>query len=146
MSREIMILIPYFGRWPEWINLFIETCKWNPEVCWLLYTDCGEPENKAENIERYGTVLSPRGWHDGTMNYPLCWLWRDGRLTNERDGQREFLYLHFMRWQSARWMNDPPAEGEAAWLQLERIVNVDWRAAASSGFCISPRGFTAAAR
>jgi hypothetical protein len=301
MSREIIILIPYFGRWPEWVNLFIETCKWNPEVCWLLYTDCGEPENKAENvryvhldfrdykmlvrerlgihfdpadpyklcdlrpclgqihnreiggfrffgygdidvvygnirrfytddllaradvisthrerlaghfavlrntevirrayecipgyqelleqvrhnnmdegsftavlrssemglrrpvllperfdrcrcrslfIERYGTILSPRGWHDGTMNYPQCWLWRDGRLTNERDGQREFLYLHFMRWQSARWMNDPPAEGEAAWLQLERIVNVDWRAAASSGFCVSPRGFTASA-
>jgi len=299
VSGEIIILIPYFGRWPEWINLFIETCKWNPEVCWLLYTDCGEPENKAENvryvhldftdykmlvrerlgihfdpadpyklcdlrpclgqihnreiagfrffgygdidvvygnirrfytddllaradvisthrerlaghfavlrntevirrayeripgyqelleqvrhanmdegsftavlrssetdlrrpvllperfdrcrcrslfIERYGTILSPRGWHDGTMNYPQYWLWRDGRLTNERDGQREFLYLHFMRWQSARWMNDPPAEGEAAWLQLERIVNVDWRSAASSGFCISPRGFTA---
>jgi Family of unknown function (DUF6625) len=299
MSREIIILILYFGRWPEWINLFIETCKWNPEVCWLLYTDCGEPENKAENvgyvhlgfndykmlvrerlgihfdppdpyklcdlrpclgqihnreiegfrffgygdidvvygnirrfytddllargdaisthrerlsghfavlrntkivrrayecipgyrelleqvrymnmdegsftavfrssemgfrspvpiperfdpcqcrslfIERYGTILSPRGWHDGTMNYPQRWLWRNGSLTNERDGQREFLYLHFMRWQSARWMNDPPAQGEAAWLHLKRIVNVDWRAAASSGFCVSPRGFTA---
>jgi hypothetical protein len=299
MSRELIILIPYFGRWPEWINLFIESCKWNPEVRWLLYTDCGEPENKAENvvyvhlafsdykmlvrerlginfdppnpyklcdlrpclgqihnrdiagfkffgygdidviygnirrfytddflargdaisahrerlsghflvlrntevirrayecipdyqdllgqgrnmnmdegsftavfrssksdvekppliqerfdpcqcralfIERYSTVLSPRGWHDGTMNYPQRWFWKNGSLTNEGDGQREFLYLHFMRWHSARWTNDPPAPGEAAWLHLKRIVHVDWRQAASSGFCISPRGFTA---
>jgi hypothetical protein len=299
MNQELIILIPYFGRWPEWINLFIESCKWNPDVRWLFYTDCGEPENRAENVnyahlgfddykalacerlhikfdppdpyklcdlrpcigqihkreiagyrffgygdidviygnirrfytddllahsnaisahserlsghflvlrnteairrayeripnyrdlleeprnmnmdegsftkifrssksdlrgfrrilarfdpcrratlfaERYSTVLSPRGWHDNTMNYPQNWVWRKGSLTNDRDGQREFLYLHFMRWQSARWINDPPAQGEAAWLHLKRIVNVDWRYAAVSGFGISPDGFTA---
>ena len=34
------------------------------------------------------------------MNYPQRWFWRRGRVTNEYDGDREFLYLHFMRWQS----------------------------------------------
>jgi hypothetical protein len=92
-------------------------------------------------VERYSTILSPRGWHDGTMNYPQKWFWRRGRLTNERDGEREFLYLHFMRWQSDRWMPDPPAPGEAAWLRLSRIVHVDWRQAAAEGFCVSPEGF-----
>lgn len=298
MKPWLLMLIPYFGRWPEWINLFVESCKWNPGVRWQLYTDCGEPENKADNVhychltfnaykalvrerlgiafdpptpyklcdlrpclayiherdvadfpffgygdidvvygnishfytpkllasfdvlsthperlsghfavlrntnafrlafkripnypalleqphylgmdegqftrvfspsaayphgfrrlidyftpgrrsllfvERYSTVLSPRGWHDGTMNYPPQWFWRRGRLTNERDGEREFLYLHFMRWQSGRWMPNPPAPTEAAWLRLERIVQVDWRRAATEGFCISPEGFT----
>ena len=93
-------------------------------------------------VERNSTVLSPRGWHDGTMDYPRQWFWRRGRLTNERDAGREFLYLHFMRWQSARWMSDPPAPGEAAWLSLDRIIHVDWRRAATEGFCISPAGFT----
>jgi hypothetical protein len=299
MHQELIILILYFGKWPEWINLFVESCKWNPEVRWLLYTDCGVVENKADNVEyvhlgfddykalarerlgikfdppdpyklcdlrpclgqihqreiaghrffgygdidviygnirrfytddvlarsntisthperlsghflvlrntedirrayeripsyrdlleqpgnkemdegpftaifrlshpdlggprsaqpgsdplqraslfveRYSTILSPRGWHDGTMNYPQSWFWKRGSLTNDRDGQREFLYLHFMRWQSARWINDPPAPGEAAWLHLKRIVHVDWTVAAASGFCISPGGFTA---
>jgi hypothetical protein len=298
MNRPLVILIPYFGRWPEWINLFVESCKWNVDVRWRIYTDCGEPENRAENvdfvhlcfgdykalvrerlgikfdprdpyklcdlrpclghihqrdvagyrffgygdidviygdvrkfyndevlrensvlsthperlsghlavfrnttvfrrayeripnyrglleqphnfsldedaftavfrppgsevqsnrpnvahfdpggrrllfIERYSTILSPRGWHDGTMNYPQRWFWQQGKLTNDHDGQREFLYLHFMRWQSARWKNDPPAPGEAAWLQLKQIVNVDWRVAAASGFCVSRDGFT----
>jgi len=291
------MLIPYFGRWPEWIDLFIESCKWNPSVHWRLYTDCGEPENKADNVdyvhlsfddykalvrerlgitfdppdpyklcdlkpclayiherdvggfpffgygdidviygnirlfytdnvlarsnvlsthperlaghfavmrntpafrraferihnyrtlleqpqhagmdeshftqvffpsaakphlirrmsdyfdpcrrdllfvERYSTVLSPREWHDGTMNYPQKWYWRPGSLTNERDGEREFLYLHFMRWKSERWITNRPAPGEGAWLGLERIVHVDWRSAAAKGFCISSDGF-----
>ncbi len=283
-SPWLIVLIPYFGRWPEWIELFVESCKWNPSVRWRFYTDCGEPENRADNVdyvhlsfddykalvrerlgvafdppapyklcdlrpclghiherdvagfpffgygdvdviygnlrdfytdgvltrfsvlsthperlsghfavlrntsalrlaferipdyqalleqpghtnmdeghfseiflspaadrrdllfvERYSTVLSPRGWHDGTMSYPQRWFWRDGRLTNERDGERGFLYLHFMRWQSDRWISEPPAPGEAAWLGRERLVEVDWRRAAAEGFCISPKGFT----
>ena len=52
MEREwLIMLMPYFGRWPEWINLFIESCRWNPDVRWRFYTDCGEPENKADNVD-----------------------------------------------------------------------------------------------
>ena len=280
-SPWLVMLCFYFGRWPAWINFFVESCKWNPDVCWRVYTDCGEPENRARNIEyvpisfadykalararlgiafdpahpyklcdlrpalgfiheqdiagypffgygdidvifgkisdfygaekfadldvisthperlsrhfavlrntpdlrqaferipdyrktlempnqsgvdedkfsrlfltsaaqrtlfveRYSTVLSTRGWHDGTMNYPQRWFWRNGRLTNERDGAREFLYLHFMRWQSAHWINNPPVPGEAAWMGRD-IIHMDWRQV-GDGFCISPEGFTA---
>jgi hypothetical protein len=291
------MLIPYFGRWPEWIDLFVESCKWNPKVLWRFYSDCGEPENRADNVEvvnvtfadykalvserlglrfnptdpyklcdvkpclayiherdvtgfrffgfgdidviygdigkvyteellerwdvlsthndrisghfavlrntprlreafreirnyrsmleqpdyagidetpfgsvfsrrsgfrglvnavnallrqstralfveRYTTVLSQRGWHDGTMNYPLRWYWRNGHLTNESDGDREFMYLHFMRWKSERYKAASSAAGQGSWLELERLVSVDWRRAAAEGFCISPQGFT----
>jgi hypothetical protein len=276
----LIMLGCYFGQWPPWIDFFVESCKWNPDVRWRFYTDCGEPANRADNVkivpisfadykalvrarlgstfdpaepyklcdlkpalafvhepdvegypffgfgdidvicgnissfygaerlsgfdvisthperisghfavfrntpdmrrafqriddyralleapryveldekqlmhvllaahpdrtlfvERHSTVLSARGWHDGTMNYPRRWFWRRGRLTNERDGAREFLYLHFMRWQSPRWINNPPAPGEAAWVGRD-IVHLDWRRAAE-GFCISPEGFT----
>ena len=277
----LIMLCSYFGRWPAWMNFFVESCKWNPQVHWRFYTDCGEPENRASNIEyvpisfqdykalvrarlginfdpddpykvcdlkpalgflherdtagypffgygdidviygnisnfygeqrfadidvvsthperlsghfavlrntsasrhlferipgyramlevtqymeadethfsqvflsspnkstlfveRHSTVLSTRGWHDGTMNYPQRWFWRNGRLTNERDADREFLYLHFMRWQSGRWINDPPQPGEAAWVERD-IIQMDWRRAVTDGFCISPEGFT----
>ena len=277
----LVMLCPYFGRWPAWINFFIESCKWNPEVRWRLYSDCGVPQNRAENVdvipvsfadykafvrarlgiafdpanpykicdvkpalghiheqeiagypffgygdldvvygriaafyseqrladvdvvsthperlsghfavlrnapamrrvferipgfdamlqepqyvstdehhltrvlmtstterklfvERYSTVLSPRGWYDGTMDYPLRWFWKAGRLTTERAPDREFLYLHFMRWQSARWINNPPARGEAAWVGRD-IIKLDWRRAAAEGFCMSSEGFT----
>jgi len=93
-------------------------------------------------VERYSTILSPRGWHDGTMNYPQKWFWRNGTLTNDRDCGRQFLYLHFMRWKSERWMTETPAQGEGGWLKLQRIVDVEWQRAAAEGFCISPQGFT----
>lgn len=277
----LVMLCPYFGRWPKWINFFVESCKWNPDIQWRIYTDCGKPENDADNIdfvpisfddykglvrerlkvafdpaqpyklcdikptlgavhereiadypffgycdidviygdisrfyskekfadldvvsthperlsghfaivrntptlrraferipdyramleaqqtlgmdesgfsevflnsskertsfvERHSTILCWRGWHDATMNYPKRWFWRHGRLTNERDGERQFLYLHFMRWQSSRWINDPPLPGEAAWVGRE-IIHTDWRKARSAGFCISSAGFT----
>jgi hypothetical protein len=301
MRPSLVVLVPYFGRWPEWIELFVESCKWNPTVRWRIFTDCDPPQNRADNVEyerlafaeykalvrerlgvafdppepyklcdlrpalgavhereirefdffgygdldvvygdlrrfytdevlaahdvlsthpdrisghfavfrntpamrhayrryrrhreilaapeyvgmdeslaalflpaarrriglrrrlrgallrlalgrpralfveRYSTVLSPRGWHDGTMRYPERWSWRAGRLTNDRDGEREFMYLHFMRWRSRRWIAEPPAAGEGAWLELDRIVGLDWRAAAVDGFCISREGFT----
>jgi hypothetical protein len=284
MKPWLVIISFYFGRWPPWMNFFVESCKWNPGVRWVIYTDCGEPENRAGNIEyvhisfdgykamarerlgiafdpvhpykicdlrpafgvlhereiadylffgygdidvifgdisrfygerqfaeldvvsthperlsghfavlrntpdirrmfesisgyrqllerpdqmsvdesdfsqlvlhsptlrtlfveRHSTVLSARGWHDGTMNYPQRWFWQHGKLTNERDGNREFLYLHFMRWQSAHWINSPPVPGEAAWVGHE-IIHTDWRKAATDGFSISPAGFTSIA-
>jgi hypothetical protein len=295
------MLMPYFGRWPEWINLFIESCKWNPDVRWRFYTDCGEPENKADNVEyvhlgfadykalvrdrlgvafdpsdayklcdlkpaygfvherdiagyrffgwgdidliygrignfyppalrasvnaisirqdmfaghfavvrnigplrrafqripgymeglaqphyctmdewglapvlrppgpeasvarrllarldpcrrtlfiqRHTTVLSPKGWFDGTMSYPQRWFWQRGRLTNDRDGEREFLCLHFMRWMTDRYRGNPPTAGEGAWVGRPSILQADWRALAVDGFCISPDGFTALER
>ena len=293
-KQWLIMLIPYFGKWPEWIELFVETCKWNPSVCWRIYTDCGAPENRAENVEivdvtlddyktlvsdrlgirfntsdpyklcdirpslgyihekdiaafpffgfgdidvvygnirkfytdelldqwdvlsthnerlaghfavlrntprlrqafqkipnyqalierpdyvgidetlfgsvfqrrngfdrlidlvhgkpralfveRYSTILSSRGWHDGTMNYPMRWFWREGKLTNEHDGDRDFLYLHFMRWKSVRYLASSPAPGQGAWLKLDRLVHIDWHRAADEGFCINPHGFTA---
>jgi hypothetical protein len=47
-----------------------------------------------------------------------------------------------MRWQSAHWINVPPVTGEAAWVGRD-IVGVDWRKAASDGFCIGDDGFSA---
>lgn len=284
----LIMLMPYFGSWPEWINLFMASCGANETIRWRFITDCGRPENCPSNVEfhditfeafkrmvserlgflfdhadpyricemrpalgflyedqirefeffgygdidvilgdidrfyapirsqydmisthptfvaghfavfrntcrmrraffevagypellqhpyyssfeefhfaklfheqprwkaalrlapralfkdQYVTVLSPRGWHDGTQNYPLRWYWRNGRLTNDRDGSREFPYLHFMRWKSLRYAPAIPAETEGAWASLERLVWVDWCDAIRNGFCISPQGF-----
>jgi hypothetical protein len=32
MREWLIMLMPYFGRWPDWMNLFIESCKLNPDV------------------------------------------------------------------------------------------------------------------
>ena len=51
LTPSICIVIPYFGKWPFWINFFIESCRLNPTVNWLIYTDCGKVENCPPNVE-----------------------------------------------------------------------------------------------
>lgn len=46
----ICFIIPYFGRWPFWMPYFLASCRHNPSINWLLYTDCGEVENCPANV------------------------------------------------------------------------------------------------
>ena len=39
-SPKIAIIIPYFGKWPEWIDLFFYSCIQNTEIDWFFFTDC----------------------------------------------------------------------------------------------------------
>lgn len=33
-------IIPYFGKWPEWIDLYLYSCSRNPMIDFIIYTDC----------------------------------------------------------------------------------------------------------
>ena len=48
---SIIIIIPYFGKFPPWINFLIETIRWNADIKWVIFTDCDLPENSAPNLE-----------------------------------------------------------------------------------------------
>lgn len=47
---RICFVIPYFGRWPFWMPLFLESCRHNADIDWLLFSDCGQPENVPDNV------------------------------------------------------------------------------------------------
>lgn len=86
-------------------------------------------------VEQHSTALHPLPWIDGSRNYPDVWFWRDGKLTAEGAGDREFLYLHFSNWQSDRWNEG----GVAAW---NRIATIDHCPPGRLGsFRIGPDGF-----
>ncbi|MDR2092453.1 MAG: hypothetical protein LBP58_03930 [Azoarcus sp.] len=61
---------------------------------------------KSIFLEAYSTPNASIRWTDGSKNFPLRWFWRKGRLTNDKDGQREFPYLHFMVWKN-EWRSQP---------------------------------------
>ncbi len=280
--------MPYFGSWPVWINLYIESCKYNPNIDWLFFTDCDEPANKANNVHYrhlsfsdynkqastklginfdpkspykvcdlrvaygilheeeisnydyfgfgdidliYGNIrqfytdevlthniittdnrrvtghltliknttlmknafrqinnwqallesnehqhldeaafskvfkphknlpqwlqsflslfnpyqrslyfkdqyttpafkdIRGRPWHDKSYNYPLKWYWNKGKLTNNQDGTREFIYFHFMYWKK-----------ETKWLQ-QNASFLDPAFPVIDHYCIDDRGF-----
>jgi hypothetical protein len=55
MTAKIAILIPYFGDWPVWMNFFVESCRWNCDIDWILFTDQAPPENSTANV-RYHRI------------------------------------------------------------------------------------------
>lgn len=47
---SIVLLVPYFGKWPEWFDYFLLSCRFNSSIQWLFYTDCPTPKNAPDNI------------------------------------------------------------------------------------------------
>lgn len=48
--KTIAIIMPYFGTWPAWKDLFFNSCASNSDVDFYFYTDCGVPELSAPNL------------------------------------------------------------------------------------------------
>jgi len=55
---RICFLIPYFGRWPFWMPYFVESCRANPGIQWILYSDCGAIPACPENVEVRPTTFA----------------------------------------------------------------------------------------
>jgi hypothetical protein len=48
--RTILIMVPWFGPWPAWMRCFVESCRWNPTVDWLLIGDAPPPDDLPPNL------------------------------------------------------------------------------------------------
>jgi len=49
--KSIAILTPYFGQWPEWFDLYLESCCSNSSVNWIFISDCVGPNNAPDNTQ-----------------------------------------------------------------------------------------------
>ena len=49
-SHKIAIIIPYFGCWPEWIDLYFYSCEQNDYIDWFFFTNCNIPQKKSNNL------------------------------------------------------------------------------------------------
>lgn len=47
---KIAFIVPYFGKLPSNFELWLKTCKANPEFNWLIMSDQDLPDNLAENV------------------------------------------------------------------------------------------------
>ncbi len=56
-QHRIALVLPYFGKWPDWFPAFLITCEWNPGVDWHLFSDCGKPETLPPNVYYHPSSL-----------------------------------------------------------------------------------------
>ena len=50
MQQKIAVIVPYFGKYPEWIELFFYSCAMNKTIDFYFFTDCELPENQEKNL------------------------------------------------------------------------------------------------
>lgn len=77
-------------------------------------------KRKMYLVEQYTTPFTPIPWTDGSINssQPDIWYYRNGEIANSRDGDRRFIYLHFMNFKSSLWRHDGT---KAPWEGLKQI-------------------------
>jgi len=53
MNQKVAIITPYFGKWPEWIDLHFFSCGQNNTIDFIFFTDCQLPEKRYPNVRFY---------------------------------------------------------------------------------------------
>jgi Leucine rich repeat len=48
--KKICFVVVYFGKWPIWFPAFLHSCKENPTINWIFFTDCGSPTFHSPNV------------------------------------------------------------------------------------------------
>ncbi len=64
---SIILIIPYFGKWPVWFDAYLASIETNPTINWLCPTDCEIPKKHPENIIFLPTTLLELNKHINTM-------------------------------------------------------------------------------
>lgn len=50
-SNKICILIPYFGKWPAYFNIFLKSCEYNSQIVdYIFFTDISNPKKHPKNV------------------------------------------------------------------------------------------------
>ena len=58
MTNSIILICPYIGRWPGWFPYFVQSCKFNPTINWVFFSNCEPPENVPDNMVFRKTTLA----------------------------------------------------------------------------------------
>lgn len=54
---KICLIYPYFGKMPWYFRFFVASCKSNPSIDFIIFTDCRIDEKLPENIKVHYTTL-----------------------------------------------------------------------------------------
>jgi len=56
-QKSILLILPYFGKWPVWFDAYLVSVSKNDTINWLIITDCEIPQSYPKNINFVATSL-----------------------------------------------------------------------------------------
>lgn len=74
--KSVLLILPYFGKWPIWFEAHLKSIEGNPTINWLIPTDCEIPEEYPDNVkfvsysfEEINDKFNQRLGFDVALNY-----------------------------------------------------------------------------
>ena len=49
-NKKCLLILPYFGKFNNYFELFLKSCALNPGYNWLIFTDCKDEYNYPKNV------------------------------------------------------------------------------------------------
>jgi hypothetical protein len=56
--NSIIIILPYFGNWANVFPFWLTSCKNNPTIDWLVFTNCEIPNGNIPNVKFVNMTFS----------------------------------------------------------------------------------------
>ena len=71
--KRIALIIPYFGKFKDWFQLFLTSCKNNPSIDWIIFTDDRSGYNYPRNVRvNYMTFSNVKERIQANFDFPIC--------------------------------------------------------------------------
>ena len=69
---KIALIVPYFGRFPNYFQLWLNSCKINPTIDWMVYTDDKRKFDYPSNVHvTYTTLQSIKQLAEEKLDMPV---------------------------------------------------------------------------
>lgn len=52
MKNKVCFVVPYFGKFPSYFDLFLKSCKYNEDFNWIIFTDDKEDYDYPNNVKK----------------------------------------------------------------------------------------------
>lgn len=70
---KIGIVIPYFGKFPNYFNLFLKSCEKNLTIDWLIFSDIETPYDYPANVRRFHmTFPEMKALFQSKFDFPIA--------------------------------------------------------------------------
>lgn len=61
--KKIIFIIPYFGHFNNYFDIWLNSCANNPTIDWLIFTDCKDKHNYPQNVKVENTTFEELKTH-----------------------------------------------------------------------------------
>lgn len=90
--KSIIFIIPYFGHFNNYFEIWLNSCAHNPTIDWLIFTDCKDEHNYPENVKVvYTTFADIRSRFQSFYDFPIS-LEKPYKLCDFRPAYGEVFY------------------------------------------------------